>query len=113
MATNTDLLASGGYRIFAGEDRDLVYTVADSAGAAVDVTGWAISWVAGAVTKTVGAGVALTTPASGVVTVTLAAADTEALSGLLSHYRLRRTDTGANVVLAYGRIKVLSATQET
>lgn len=100
MATETDLTG-----IFSGEDRAVQYTVTDSNGTPVDVTGWAISWVAGNVTKTVGSGVALTTPASGVVTVTLAAADTTALLGTTA-YRFRRTDSGFNTVLAYGRVVV-------
>lgn len=93
--------------IFSGEDRSIQFTVKDSAGAAVDVTGWAISFVAGNVTKTVGSGVTLTTPAAGVVTVALGATDTTALLGG-NNYKLRRTDTGYNTVLAYGSITVLA-----
>ena len=91
--------------VFAGEDRSLVFTVVDGVGAPVNVTGWAVSFVVSTVTKTVGSGVTLTTPTSGVVTVALAAADTNALVGGF-FYKLRRTDAGLNAVLAYGRLTV-------
>lgn len=90
--------------MFAGDDRQLVYTLKDQAGAVVDLTGGSISWRAvvsgtdtAVITKTSpSGGVVLTTPTSGICTVTLDPADTSSLNGT---YELdgKFTDSGSNV----------------
>jgi len=92
-----------------GEDRSLVYTITDSAGAAQNVTGWTVQWKCRhessssvALTKSA----SLTTPASGIVTVSLSASDTTALS--LGRYliQLWRTDSGYATQLSEGVMEV-------
>jgi hypothetical protein len=77
----------------------------------VNITGWAIDWNLRAyhgastalATKTTGAGtITLTTPASGIFTVALITGDTSALTEGLYSWDSRRTDSGAQDVLAYG-----------
>lgn len=97
---------------FTGEDRALRFTVKDDAGVAVDITGWALSWRfkrrvddpdgAALITKTTGSGIALTTPASGICTVTIDDTDTDRLGRVDGVHELKRTDAGSEVVLAYG-----------
>lgn len=91
--------------IFAGEDRDLVFTVFGETGEVEDITGWSVSFTSGGVSKTVGAGIALTSPTSGVLTVSLSSTDTTSLTGG-TDWKLRRTDSGLNTVLGYGRFAV-------
>ena len=104
MATETDLGVDAN-PIFSGEDRTIVFTVKDADDVVEDLTSWAVSFVAGALALTVGAGIVLTTPLSGVLTVTLTAAQTAALNEFTG-YKLRRTDTDANTVLAFGNVRV-------
>lgn len=93
--------------LFSGEDRTVRFIVLDADGAAQNVTGWAMSFVVGSwLTLTTGAGVTLTTPASGIVDVSLSAANLAMLSGKSLHYKLRRTDAGSNTVMAYGTLSV-------
>lgn len=87
--------------IFPGEDVTITFTVTG-----VDVTGWAMSFAVGTVTKTVGSGVTLTDPTNGVLTVTLAAADTTTLGAGDKDFKLRRTDSGSNAVVAHGTLRV-------
>ena len=91
------------FEIHAGDSRDIVVTVADSQGAAVDLTGAAIAWqlarsagsAAPAVSKSLGAGIAITDGPNGVFTVTLDPADTEGLTGLCYH-EAEVTDAAGN-----------------
>lgn len=69
--------------VYQGEGKSLVFTVVDENGAAIDITGATVTWrlakiaAAGSLLeKTVGSGIVLTTPGSGILTVTLDAADT-------------------------------------
>ena len=87
-----------------GSSLDVIYNIVDEDGNAVDLTGGSISWSVktsgtdnAVITKTSpSGGVALTTPGSGVATVTLDPSDTSSLSGT---YTLdgQFTDSGANV----------------
>lgn len=99
--------------VFTGADRTLRFTVLDSASAAVNITGWALSWAlyqkaapAGQgtlVSKTTVSGITLTTPSSGIADVALADTDTDDLKGDADYYyELRRTDAGSEDVLACG-----------
>jgi hypothetical protein len=116
MAVETDITADDDTPIFSGEDRTITFTVYDSngpdGGVAEDITGWALSWAAGPVSKTTGGGgIALTDPTNGIATVTLDAADLTQIEGKRYQYRFRRTDAGSNVVLAHGEIFAKSTTQ--
>lgn len=98
---------------FKGEDKQLVYTIYQSDGTtAQDVTGWSLSWrlkrrktdadAATLLTKTTSSGIALTTPASGIVTVSIADTDTDGISAGIAYHELKRTDAGAETVLTFG-----------
>lgn len=102
MANETHLLG-----LFAGEDRQIQFTVLDAADVPVNIAGWVISFSAGVVTKTIGDGVALSDPSNGVVTVTLSPTNTNTLEGT-NLYKLWRLDAGFITVLAYGRLQVLN-----
>jgi hypothetical protein len=105
-----------GDQFFTGEDKSLRFTIyADTAHAAAqNITGWALSWMvkrrkthadaSAVVTKTTaGGGIVMTTPASGICTVTLDDADIVDISGgQLYYHELKRTDSGAETVLAQG-----------
>lgn len=110
MANATNAPINSDHAWFAGEDQALRWTIYDSVGAAQDITGWTISFKmaatqsgASVLTKTS----AITTAASGITTVSVAAADTSTLGGTY-FYTLSRTDSGSNQVLAYG-LAVLQA----
>ena len=101
---------------FTGKDKLLRFTVVDSTGAAVDITGWAVTYVlvpvgsdanvVPMISKTVGSGITLTTPASGILTVTIADTDTDDTLGGTYYYELRRTDASNEDVLAYGTVEL-------
>jgi hypothetical protein len=79
--------------IFAGNDVDIIVTVTDADGTAVNITGVTMTYVLGTevgaaaatVTKTVGGGITLTTPASGIATINLDPDDTTSLEGTYYH----------------------------
>lgn len=81
------------FEMFSGDDFDIVVTVRDTAGVAKNLTGttavvWNLAKRAGGtalLSKTLGSGVVLTTPLSGVLTITLAPADTAGLAGPYYH----------------------------
>lgn len=80
------------FTMFGGDSKVITVTVVDEAGLAVNITGATIKWQAArtaadtaAITKTVGAGIALTSPATGVFKITLDEADTDDLEGLYYH----------------------------
>jgi hypothetical protein len=102
---------------FTGEDKSLVFTIYQADGTtAQNITGWALSWMvkrnatdadgSALVTKTTaGGGVVLTTPASGVCTVTVEDTDIANIVGGNSYvHELKRTDAGAETVLSYGSL---------
>lgn len=100
--------------LFIGEDKNLVCTIyqADQR-TRQDVSGWALSWRlkasladadgAALLTKTTSSGIALTTPTSGVVTISIADTDTDGLAAGRHYHELKRTDAGNETVLAHGR----------
>lgn len=111
MADEQNITAENEF--FLGEDKTLTFTIYQSNGVtAQDITGWAISWmlkkdatdddVNAKITKTVGSGITLTTPLSGICTVTVADTDTASLRPGLYQHELKRTDDGFETVLAYG-----------
>lgn len=98
---------------FLGEDKSLVITVYQSDGTTPqDITGWALSWrlkrklsdadASALLTKTTSSGIALTTAASGVCTVTIADTDTDDIAPDTYQHELKRTDAGQETVLLYG-----------
>lgn len=98
---------------FRGEDKALVFTVKDLNGNAINITGWTITFRMGTAQfggATITKSATLTTPATGICTVNLVAADTVNLAQdgnpTTYYYTLRRTDVGAVTVLAYGHIIV-------
>jgi hypothetical protein len=108
MSTLSNITASDGW--FIGEDKSLVFTIYDANGAAQDITGWTISWklsatLSGAATLTKTA--SLTTPASGICTVAVAAGDTSGMTPGTYYYTLRRTNSGSAAELAYGFAELL------
>ncbi len=97
--------------LFIGEDRSLEFTVVDAAGAAQDISGYALEWVMreapnstnAAITKTTGGGgITITDGPGGVCSVAIE--DTDTLSLLPGRYfhTLRRTDDGVETVLSFG-----------
>ena len=81
-----------------------------------NITGWAITFVlkkrlgdsSALITKTVGSGIVLTTPTTGIFTVTIAAADTNAstVGDGKFRYEIFRSDAGAIDVLDYGEYEI-------
>lgn len=96
---------------FVGEDKQYQDTIYQADGStAENITGWSVTFDMHAYddpdnvyfTKTVGAGIVLTTPASGVLTITVDRADTVDLPPGQYAYTIYRTNSGANVVVTYG-----------
>lgn len=92
----------------AGEDVTITVTM----NPATSLSGWTLSFTttedqgSALITKTTSSGITVTDATNGIFTVTLAAADTSALPGSYG-YRIRRTDSGQNTLLAYGTHNVL------
>jgi hypothetical protein len=104
---------TGGDEWFTGEDKSLVFTVYQSDGStAQDITGWSLSWMlkrhpaeadnAALITKTTSSGIALTTPLSGVCTVSIEDTDTDGLEPGTYRHELKRTGGGVETILSYG-----------
>lgn len=96
--------------LFKGEDAAFPDTITGT-----DITGWAVAFTlhaklddaAALITKTTAnGGIVLTTPASGLLTVTLLATDTANLPAGMYFYRVERTDTGADAVLSWGSFEL-------
>lgn len=107
---------------FTGEDKSLPFTIYQADEATLqDISGWSLSWMVkrrksdadadALVTKTTAAGgIALTTPGSGVCTVTVTDTDIAAvLGGVLHYHELKRTDAGFETVLSYGSLVLSQA----
>ena len=101
--------------LYLGEDKALIYTVYQNDETTVqDITGFALSWLlkrdpddAGAlITKTTGSGINLTTPASGICTVTVLDTDTDGLDAGDYWHELKRTDANSETILSQRRIRL-------
>ena len=99
--------------LYKGEDASVTVTVYQSNGTTPqDITGWSVSFVLHAtrndglalVTKTVGSGIALTTPGSGLLTITLEDTDTSGLDPGWYRFYVARTGAGVEAVLTTGRV---------
>lgn len=110
--------------LYLGTDFAYVFTVKNEAEtAAIDITGWALSFaikkhvgqadVDALLTKTTVSGIALTTPASGVCTVTIADTDTDGLAPGMKVWELKRTNDGYETVLAYGTVELRRGVHRT
>lgn len=103
---------------FTGEDKSIVFTITQANGTAQNITGWSLSWlvkryatdpdVSAFITKTTaGGGIVLTTPLSGICTITVTDDDVANISGGRSYvHELKRIDAGAETVLSYGPFKL-------
>jgi len=118
MAKETAI--TGDDALFQGTDFTYPFTILNGAeAAAIDITGWALSWLvkryrsdadaAALITKTIGSGIVISgafhsVPATNtqIATVTVEDADTIAVPSGLFHYELKRTDAGFETVLAFG-----------
>lgn len=100
---------------FIGCDYELPVTIYTTRAhtATQDITGWALSFMvkrrptdadanAVIIKTTGGSGIALTTPGSGLLTVTIADTDTDTLAADTYWFEVRRTDAGFETVLTHG-----------
>lgn len=76
-----------------------------------DLTGWTITFQVrdslggtSRIVKTVGAGITVRDAGRGVIEIALAKADTQSLAVQSYVFDIKRTNAGANVVLAYGQL---------
>lgn len=103
---------------FIGEDKVYQDTIYKSDGTTLqDITGWEVSFyihVYGDPTSvlltktTTGGGIALTTPLSGVMQITVGASDTINMFPGQYEYSIDRTDTGNSLVITKGLFTLLS-----
>lgn len=102
------------YRLHKGDTWTLRFTITRD-GAAVNLTGLTTSAITfeirgkgSTITKTIGSGVTLTTPASGICTVVLTAANTDTLDPGAYGWALRLTEgDGTVTTVAHGTIQCL------
>jgi hypothetical protein len=95
---------------FTGEDRTLRFSVVDADGLAQNISGWTLEWVLrerpwgteALISKTTGAGITITNAAGGVCEVAIADDDTINLAPGAYVHTLRRSNAGAETVLAFG-----------
>jgi hypothetical protein len=122
MAIRDDITADDD--LYTGEDKTLTITVYQADGATPqDITGWALSYVwkktladpdaEAALTKTTSSGITLTTPASGICTVTIADTDTDHLPARTYVHELKRTDAGSETVLTTGTVLLQQSAHRT
>lgn len=103
--------------IYAGEDVSITVNVKDTDGNAEDITGMSFSYKvwkgssAAVLTKTTGSGITLTTPASGVLTISMADTDTDALTPATYKHELKITDDGSGneEVVMVGTLTILES----
>ena len=102
---------------YIGEDVSIPDTIYQADGITPEnITGWSVSFIVHAIgsstpliTKTVGAGIVLTTPLSGLLTVTIAAADSATLAANQYCFKVVRTDAGADAILTTGFLTLLGS----
>lgn len=112
-----------GDEYFTGEDKALLFSITDASDDPQDITGWAISWMVkrrkthpdadAIVVKTVGSGITLTSPTTGVLSITVSDTDVAAIvGGNLYYHELKRTDAGFETVLSQGQFVLNQAVHE-
>ena len=100
--------------MWSGDDKTITVTVTDSAGAAQDITLATITYklqpavddATGVVTKTVGAGVTITVPASGIFTVDLDPVDTAGFAGDYYHEAQVTSAGGVVATVLVGNVAI-------
>lgn len=100
--------------VYQGEDESIQFTITDSAGAAVDLTGATVTWAcnkdgpgsAAALTKTDSAGITI---ATSVLTVSLSDTDTSGLAAGGYYHEIRAVLSGSGQVMATGTMTVLES----
>lgn len=113
MAIRDDITKDDDF--YTGEDKTLTITVYQSDGTtAQNITGWSLSYrwkrslsdadSEAVLTKTTSSGITLTTPGSGICTVTIADTDTDSLEARTYYHELKRTDAGSETVLTTGSV---------
>jgi hypothetical protein len=118
MAIRDDI--ENGDDFYTGEDKTLTVTIYQADGTtAQNITGWTLSYTwkkalsdpdaAAVLTKTTSSGIALTTPGSGICTITIADTDTDALTARTYVHELKRTDAGSETVLTTGTVVLQQA----
>lgn len=135
MATELQIGGTDTERVFIGTDWSKDFKIADldtdaTGATAKNVTGWAVTFDIRKqdkssnvlLTKSVGSGITITGTFNSVLAtstqvIRIAVADTDVTTALFStdggtfRYSLKRTDDGAETILAYGDIVVERATQ--
>lgn len=105
---------------YTGEDKTITATIYQADGVtAQNITGWSLSYLwkraktdvdADAVlVKSTTSGIVLTTPVSGVCTITIADTDTDALTARTYWHELKRTDAGSETILTTGTVELQQA----
>lgn len=118
MAIRDDITKDDDF--YTGEDKTLTVTVYEADGTTPqNITGWSLSYrwkrslsdpdSDAVLTKTTSSGITLTTPASGVCTVTIADTDTDSLEARTYYHELKRTDAGSETVLTTGSVLLQQA----
>lgn len=99
--------------MWAGDTKALVFTITDGAGVAINLSGSTVHWImqhsltdsVALLEKHVGSGITLTDAEAGILTVTLAAKDTEGLAGGNYYHELEITDSSGDIsTVAIGTI---------
>ena len=115
MATSVvQNITTSDHHLHEGEDRTVRHDVVDGSDVAVNMTGWALQWE---LYDSAGTSKFIKTTGSGIVigdgadtgdraTVTIDAADTDALVAGSYKYELARTDSGNKIVLAMGFVQI-------
>jgi hypothetical protein len=118
--------------VFIGEDKQLSFTVLDSANVPIDITGWALAFIMRrkdtstgdpVLSKATGSGISITgtydaDPAVNTQRAVVALADTDTaqndgtivISPAKYRYSLKRTDAGSETILAFGNFVLREAT---
>lgn len=103
MAVRVDITEDDDF--FVGEDKSLIFTVKDAADVLQNITGWTIEWnlsheegSPSILMKTA----TLTTPLSGVCTVTVLDTDIDLFAPDKYWHILKRMNAGNETVLSYG-----------
>lgn len=101
------------FSFYKGEDVTLTVSPSQNV---VNITGWSIAFSVRAqpnsnspvlITKTVGAGVTLSSPTAGQFTVAIADADTASLAAGTYYFDIQRTDNGHVTVMTIGQITLV------
>jgi hypothetical protein len=113
MAEQSDITSEW----YVGEDKVFPFTIYQKSAAGVlsttpqAITGWALRWDVRLndnaadppiITKTTGAGIAITDGPSGQGTITIDDTDTDSLAPRVYRHSLKRTDAGSETELLYG-----------